>query len=76
VPEREAGEIASVFRAYRSSPSKYLLATTVVIVTVTLILPQTPLSRPFGFCALPTSITSLIARCACAPGWSMLIRRP
>jgi hypothetical protein len=61
VPEQEAGKIASVLRVYRSSPSKYLLATTVVIVAVTLILAQTPLSRPFGFCALPASFFLVIA---------------
>ena len=34
---------------FKSSPGKYLLLTTIVIVCVTLILPFTPLGKIFGF---------------------------
>ncbi len=40
---------------FKSRPGRYLLATTLLIVGLTLILPFTPLAEPFNFQALPIS---------------------
>jgi Mg2+-importing ATPase len=40
---------------FKSRPGKYLLATTIFIVLVTLILPFTPIGEIFGFVFLPMS---------------------
>jgi len=45
---------------FRSSPGKYLLATTLLIVGLTLCLPFTPLAAPFGFKPLPISVILII----------------
>lgn len=46
---------------FKSRPSKYLLAATLLTVIVTLVLPYTPLGGIFGFSPLPISFLLLIA---------------
>ena len=48
---------------FKSRPSTYLFAATLVVVIVTLIFPFTPLGRLFGFGRLP------ISRSRCSSGW-------
>ncbi len=38
---------------FKSTPGKYLLATTLCVVVATVVLPFTPLGEIFGFCSLP-----------------------
>jgi Mg2+-importing ATPase len=45
---------------FRSRPSKYLLAATLVIVAVTLVLPVTPVAGPFGFVRLGMPLYGMI----------------
>jgi len=45
---------------FRSRPSKYLFATTLLTVVMTLVLPFTPLGLVFGFSSLPISFLLLI----------------
>ena len=45
---------------FRSRPGKYLLATTLLIVGLTLCLPLTPFAAPFGFQPLPISVILII----------------
>src|SRR5690348_4617470 len=46
---------------FKSRPSKYLFMATLVVVTVTMILPFTPLGEVFGFSRLPILFLLLIA---------------
>jgi Mg2+-importing ATPase len=45
---------------YKSRPSKYLLAATLLVVLVTVVFPFTPLGRVFGFGQLPLTFALLI----------------
>ncbi|MHB8101033.1 MAG: magnesium-translocating P-type ATPase [Methanosarcina sp.] len=45
---------------FRSRPGKYLLATTLLIVGLTLCFPLTPFASPFGFQPLPVSVILII----------------
>jgi Mg2+-importing ATPase len=45
---------------FKSSPGKYLLITTLLIVGATLVLPFTLLGRLFGFASLPISVVFMM----------------
>jgi Mg2+-importing ATPase len=46
---------------FRSKPGKYLVIATLLVVAVTIVIPFTPLSKPFGFQTLPASFFLALA---------------
>ncbi len=46
---------------FRSRPGKYLLMATILVVIVTVVIPFTPLARPFGFETLPAKFFPALA---------------